>query len=174
MFRCNHHLLSVLHLNTLPSKSTARGAIRAARAGKNPSFWLSSSFFYLRLGFLRVKQRSFDLCGFNRLNDEFGAMMLPLRRFRATSPMASICPLLAWGIISFRCFPLLLKHAQRKGRCCWNLDCLAILDRFRFVPLVWVVVPERKTILPPRLLTTLDFTVPPALHEGMVLTDVDS
>ena len=53
---------------------------------------------------------------FNRLNDDVGTMMLPLSRFRATSHIASIWPLLAGDIAYFRCFPLLLKHAQLKER----------------------------------------------------------
>ena len=52
-------------------------------------------FFFFRLGVLRVKCRSFDLCGFKRLDNELGSVMFPLKRLRATSLMASICPLLA-------------------------------------------------------------------------------
>ena len=113
------------------------------------------------------------MCGFNRLNDGVGINMFPLRRFKAISLMASICPLLACAIMSFRCFPVLLKQVQRKGKCRLTFECLGIFRRLLVIHFNPVEVPERKTILLPRCFFLGRFVVRCGLCEVMMLSEIN-
>ena len=91
---------------------------------------------------------SFDLCGINHLNDGVGINMFPLRRLRMILLMASICPLLACAIMSFRCFPDSLHRCKGKVNADFLFNAWEFFRRFLVPPFDSVEVPECKAMLP--------------------------
>ena len=112
---------------------------------------------------------------FNRLNDDVGTMMLPLSRFRATSHLASIWPLLAGDIAYFRCFPLLLKHAQLKER--QVLSAFLLLRNTQWFSFCFFGFScNTRTshhLTPSRSLASCKLSVSRDLHKVLMLTEVN-
>ena len=72
-------------------------------------------------------------------------------------------------LLLFITFKTCTKERQMLSEFGLLLHLLAFL-----LPVLWVIVPERKTIVPPRWFAILDFTERHHLHTGMLLTNVNS